>query len=169
MVSLLHSLYLPFGAKVMSPSTGVILNNRGLCFDMEGPNSPEPGRRPRHTLSNLMMESPEGQRIALGTPGANAQVQTILQIALGLMTAPEREWSSVLDRPRWGFWGGKHVAVEDRVPRAVMAALSERGHSLVSRQSWDPLTGAVGVAIASSGVGTTAIQDRRREGISLAI
>ncbi|MHB1710854.1 MAG: gamma-glutamyltransferase [Acidimicrobiales bacterium] len=168
-VSLLHSLYLPLGARVASPSTGFLLNNRGLCFDAEGQNAAVAGRRPRHTLSNLMMRSPEGTTVGLGTPGANAQVQTLLQVALGIQRTAIDSWPSVLDAPRWGFWGGMDVALEDRVALRVMEDLVGRGHRLVSRESWDPLAGAVGVAATLPDSSVFAVQDRRRAGMSLAV
>lgn len=167
-VSLLHSLYRPFGARVLSPSTGIILNDRGDCFTMSGPGSAAPGRRPPHTLANVSAIGPRGIALALGTPGANAQVQTVAQVIVGLLHEPPERWAEVLDEPRWAFWGGRDVAVENRLDRPSLDDLAGRGHRLVSRASHDWLAGAVGVA-ASTPQGPLAAQDTRRAGVALAL
>lgn len=167
-VSLLHSLYRPFGARVLSPSTGIILNDRGDCFATSGPGSAAPGRRPPHTLANLAAIGPEGTALALGTPGANAQVQTVAQVVVRLLHQPPERWADVLDAPRWAFWGGRDVAVEDRLGMRLLDDLAARGHRLISRSSHDWLAGAVGLA-AWTPQGPLAAQDTRRAGVALAL
>ena len=47
-VSLIQSLFDPFGSRVVAPGTGVLLQNRGAGFAVSG--RVEPGRRPYHTI-----------------------------------------------------------------------------------------------------------------------
>lgn len=47
-VSLMQSLYHPFGSGVVAGSTGIVLNNRAAGFSVAG--KIEPGKRPYHTL-----------------------------------------------------------------------------------------------------------------------
>lgn len=167
-VSLIHSLYRPFGSTALSPSTGFILNNRGECFD-SGDNSPAAGRRPRTTLTNVVARRTDGTCLALGTPGANAQVQTNLQVLNSLMARASTDWAGVLDQPRWSLWGGDHVAVEDGFDRKLLLDLGERGHKLVTRPQQDWVAGAVGV-VASFGDGQLlSLHDGRRGGQALAL
>ena len=167
LTSLIHSLYQPFGAGVIAPSTGLIMNNRGSCFD-SGDNALAVGRRPRHTLTNVVATSEFGGRLAMGTPGANAQVQTNLQVLNALMRLPVDRWVEAVDAPRWTFWGEGDVAVEDGVPQPVLDSLAERGHRLVARPGHDWFCGAVGI-VGETPNGILAIQDPRREGIALAL
>lgn len=168
MASVIHSLYQPFGAQVISTSTGMILNNRGECFD-DGPNSPQPGRRPRHTLTNVLARSTSGHRLAMGTPGANAQVQTNTQVLNRLMRWPSDRWADAVSAPRWTFWGERDVAIEDGHPPPVTTDLTGRGHQLVARPRHDWFAGAVGIVADHPDTGLLAVQDSRRNGVALAI
>src|SRR5262249_5460519 len=47
-VSFIQSIYGNFGSGIVVPGTGVILHNRGACFEVSG--RVEPGRRPYHTI-----------------------------------------------------------------------------------------------------------------------
>src|SRR5205814_8268809 len=79
-VSSLLSLFDSFGSGIFAPEAGVVLNNRAAGFTAT-PNDPGPARRPVHTLAPAL--AVRGRRAtALATPGADGQVQTLLQILL---------------------------------------------------------------------------------------
>jgi gamma-glutamyltranspeptidase/glutathione hydrolase len=163
--TLIHSLYRPFGARVLS-SNGWLANDRGAAFGA-GANAPVPGRRPRHTLVGVLMAHPEEGAYAFGTPGAQAQTQTNLQIAVELIrdsAAPER----ALAAPRWSFIGDAQVAVEARMPTAALDALVARGHKLALRPPSDWLMGSVGL-VGACGGRRLAVADHRREALALAL
>jgi len=52
-VSYLQSLYWEFGSGVVLPKTGVLMQNRGASFSLDGGalNALEPNRLPPHTLT----------------------------------------------------------------------------------------------------------------------
>jgi gamma-glutamyltranspeptidase len=104
---------------------------------------------------------------ALGTPGAQAQTQTTLQVIANLIRDPSDLWGAVA-APRWSFIGADRVAVEESVPAARLAALEAMGHRLVLRPPADWLMGSVSLAAVRNGV-TSAVADHRREALALAL
>jgi gamma-glutamyltranspeptidase/glutathione hydrolase len=69
------------------PGLGVPLNTRAQMFWLEDglPTSLAPGRRPRTTLTPSMARSPDGRRLAFGTPGGDSQDQWQLFLFLHLV------------------------------------------------------------------------------------
>lgn len=164
--TLIHSLYRPFGARTLSARTGWIANDRGASFTT-GPNAPAPGRRPRHTLVGLLMSHPENGTYAFGTPGAQAQTQTTLQVAMGIMRDPTHPELAVA-APRWSFIGGDQIAVEASLPTSLLDEMSARGHRLALRPPADWLMGSVTLAGFRDGI-RIAVADHRREALALAL
>ena len=163
--TLIHSLYRPFGARVLA-SNGWLANDRGAAFG-SGPNAPVPGRRPRHTLVGLLMSHPEEGAYAFGTPGAQAQTQTNLQVAVGLMRDPSAPEKAMAE-PRWSFIGDAQVAVEARMATETLDSLAGRGHQLALRPPSDWLMGSVGL-VGARGDQRLAVADHRREALALAL
>jgi gamma-glutamyltranspeptidase/glutathione hydrolase len=94
----------------------------------------------------------------MATPGADGQVQTLLQVLGRLCTKGER-LADAVDAPRWRSEGGA-VLIEQGHP--AMAQLERRGHHLQPVPSGDMRFGAVVCAgVASSG--PFALSDWRRE------
>ncbi|HXN60452.1 MAG TPA: gamma-glutamyltransferase, partial [Acidimicrobiales bacterium] len=89
-VSLTQSNALDFGSHLVEPSTGIFLHNRGVGFSvLEGhPAEVGPGRRPPHTLSPMLVTSPEGELTHLvGAMGGDQQPQIISQLLARLLPA----------------------------------------------------------------------------------
>ena len=164
-VTLIQSLYRPFGARILAPETGLIGNDRGASFT-DGANAPGPGLRPRHTLSNIVAAHAEGAVFAMGTPGAEAQTQTNLQVLARILRRPARPLDAV-QAPRWSFLGDDKLAVEAGLPEAVIRELTKRGHRLGLRPARDWLMGSVSLA-KFDGATCTAVADDRREALALA-
>lgn len=160
-VSALISVFDDFGSAVLVPELDMVLNNRLLGFDAEGPNGPAPGRRPVHTLSPALVRSSEGLT-AVATPGADGQIQTLLQVLSAVHEdgAPLQE---ALHRPRWRVVDGS-VALEEGFDQELAADLEARGHSVTTHPAGDELFGAVAAATSHAGPpGLTAASDPRRE------
>ncbi|MBX3551459.1 MAG: gamma-glutamyltransferase [Pseudolabrys sp.] len=164
--TLIHSLYRPFGARALCRETGLIVNDRGGSFT-DGANAPAPRQRPRHTLVGIVAQAPGGLRLALGTPAAQAQTQTTLQVIASLMARPDDSLDAVL-APRWGFVGGKTIEVEADMPAAILGDLAARGHQLALRPARDWLMGSVSLASVRDGV-SSATADDRRNALALAL
>jgi len=136
-----------YGAPVI-PSLGFCLGTRAQMFWLEEglPNSLEPGKRPRTTLSPTLAARDGEPYLALGTPGGDQQDQWTLHVFLaplhhGLdlqaaIAAPNHHTEAFPSsfypretRPR-------HVAVEERAGRETIEGLRRRGHEVEVSGPW---------------------------------
>ncbi len=162
-VTFIQSVYHPFGSAAVAQGTGMILNNRmfGFSTDPALPNVMAPGKRTVHTLNTYAVFKDGDFMLAGGTPGADFQVQTNLQILTGVLDY-DLDLQAAVDAPRWGHLDGLDVIVEDRLPADVRRDLRRRGHMLRVQNSWD---GALGCSmlLARGENGWIAMPDQRRE------
>jgi gamma-glutamyltranspeptidase/glutathione hydrolase len=144
-VSMLVSVFDLFGCGVLVPECGFLLNDRlsGCSTDPDSPNAVAPRRRPVHTLSPALL-SDEARSFALCTPGADGQVQTLVQLIDAIATGGEN-LPRALDRPRWRSSEGR-LRIESDYNPDVMDELERRGHDLVRM---DPGASAFGAAVAA--------------------
>lgn len=161
-VSMLVSVFHEFGSGVLVSEAGFVLNNRlsGLKASQGRLADLPPGWRPGHTLSPLLLEL-EGRRLALATPGADGQVQTLVQI-IRLLTDAGAGISEALHTPRWRAVQ-ERVVVEASFPGAVVDSLVARGHAVSAAPDGDPLFGAAAAAGIDADGGLLCAPDPRRE------
>jgi gamma-glutamyltranspeptidase/glutathione hydrolase len=156
-VSSLLSLFDSFGSATFVPEAAVVLNNRAAGFTVP-PNDPAPGRRPVHTLAPALIEQSD-LVTALATPGADGQIQTLLQVLLAQRYLGAA-LAGAVDAPRWRSVSGG-VLVESG--HASAAALAARGHLVETLPAGDGRFGAVVSASYASGGGVDAVGDGRRQ------
>jgi gamma-glutamyltranspeptidase/glutathione hydrolase len=140
-VSMLVSVYDLFGCGVLVPECGFLLNDRlaGCSTDPASPNAVAPGRRPVHTLSPALV-SDERRAFALTTPGADGQVQTLLQL-IDAIGSDGENLPRALDRPRWRSSEGR-LGIESDYDPDVLTELVRRGHDIHRMTPGDPAFGA---------------------------
>lgn len=155
-VSSLVSVFDDFGSGVYVPAAGIVLNNRAGGFTA-GDNAPGPARRPVHTLAPALLVDPAGAPLALATPGADGQVQVLLQI-LARLRYDRANLAAALAAPRWRSQAGELLVEDDHPGSADLAA---RGHAVRALPAGDELFGAV-VAAGLAGTGPFAAADWRR-------
>jgi gamma-glutamyltranspeptidase/glutathione hydrolase len=81
-IALTQTINVPFGAGLVVPGTGVLLNDEMDDFYLEGPNAfgllgndlnaPAPGKRPLSSMSPTFVFDDEGLRVVLGSPGGSS-------------------------------------------------------------------------------------------------
>ncbi|HTF66297.1 MAG TPA: gamma-glutamyltransferase [Edaphobacter sp.] len=132
MVSLIQSVYLPFGSGVVADGTGFVLQNRGglFSFDPTSPNRVEGHKRPLHTIIPGLMIN-DKQRISFGIMGgfnqAQAQAQFISNVVDHGMNV-----QAAMDQARFTklTFAGCDLNIENRVSPEVRSELTKRGHQL---------------------------------------
>jgi gamma-glutamyltranspeptidase / glutathione hydrolase len=155
-VSSLVSLFDDFGSGTFVPEGGFVLNNRAAGFT-DPPNHYRPGTRPVHTLSPILIE--RGSSVtALATPGADGQVQTLLQVLVGTVCRG-LDLPAAVVRPRWRSEEGR-LLVEASLGGANR--LASLGHDVHVLPNGDDRFGAVVAAGIENGV-PFAVADLRRE------
>jgi gamma-glutamyltranspeptidase / glutathione hydrolase len=174
-ISLIQSIFAPFGSRVIGGDTGVIMNNRLCSFGLDPgtANSLKPGKRPAHTLNTYMVFRDGDFFAAGGSPGADDQPQTNLQVLHNLLDL-EMDPQSAVEAPRWSHQPGtpprdklpEELRMEEGLDPAVVEALRRKGHkvSVVDRWSF----GSAKVIARDRDTGTwMAGADPRREAYAL--
>jgi gamma-glutamyltranspeptidase / glutathione hydrolase len=136
-VSSLISVFDDFGSAIYVRDGGFVLNNRAAGFT-NAPNDYRPGALPIHTLAPILVDTGSAC-FALATPGADGQVQTLLQILIGL-TVEGLDLPTAIDRARWRSEDGR-LLVETGYPAAEEFAA--RGHEVLRVALGDTRFGAV--------------------------
>jgi gamma-glutamyltranspeptidase / glutathione hydrolase len=127
-VSFINSVYHSFGSGIVTPNTGIVLQNRGCGFriDPDHPNAIAPGKRPLHTIMPGMAMKDGRALMPFGVMGGDYQpfghthfLANILDFGCDLQEA--------LDMARV-FYGDGTVLVERGVPKEAVQGLARRGH-----------------------------------------
>ncbi|HEX8968030.1 MAG TPA: gamma-glutamyltransferase family protein [Chloroflexota bacterium] len=165
-VSLIQSIFNDWGCGSLAADTGILLNDRllGFSWDPSSPNHVAPAKRPVHTLSPSLILDDGALRMVLGTPGADAQVQTLMQLLVNLLDHG-MELQAAIDAPRWRSGSEGDVLLERRVPVSTAEDLTRRGHHVVWGADWDTRTGGAQAILLDPRSGSLqAAADPRREG-----
>lgn len=174
MVSYIQSLYWEFGSGIVSPTTGIVWNNRGTSFSLDPANlqALAPGLKPFHTLNPAFAELSDGRRMSYGTMGGEGQPQT--QAAL---FARHVYHNQPLDKAIWlgrwllgRTWGDQshNLKVERDLAEYVGDELVQRGHDMVIVDACNELMGHAGAVVLGSDGNTIAATDPRSDGKAFA-
>jgi gamma-glutamyltranspeptidase/glutathione hydrolase len=136
-VSSLVSIFDSFGSGVFVPEGGFTLNNRAAGFT-SAPNEAAGGKRPIHTLAPVIVETVD-TCVAMATPGADGQIQTLLQVLVGLFVEGV-DLATAIARPRWRSENSR-LLVENT--HAYLERLSAFGHEVVPTADGDLRFGAI--------------------------
>lgn len=144
-VSLIQSVFAPFGSRVIGGDSGVVMNNRLCSFglDPSKANALQPGKRPAHTLNTYMVFRDKGLLAIGGSPGADEQPQTNFQILHDLIDLGMDPQSAV-EAPRWSHMPGtpprdqmpEALRMEEGYDQATLNALCQKGHRVTIVDRW---------------------------------
>lgn len=156
-VSFIQSLYMSFGSRVVAPATGVILQNRGAGFAVEG--QVVPGARPYHTIIPGMLVRDGALWGPFGVMGGPIQAQAHMQLVSALVD-DGLDPQAALDRARF-LVTPTGVSLEEGLWREA-PQLEERGEQVVLDDN-HPTFGA-GQAILVEGEALVGGSDARKDG-----
>ena len=168
-VSLIQSIYEPFGSGVMVDGTGIMVHNRGRDFrlDPRHANCIEPHKRPYHTLTPAMILQNGKPLIALGSPGADGQPQTLMQVTANLIDFGADPQEAV-EAPRLRSNPDNSLHIEDRFPMETLEGLESKGHMLKILPGFDKILGGAQVIHINRGSGIlSAGADPRRQAYAI--
>ena len=181
----LQSLQSAFGSGVVAGDTGILLNNRMSYWHLEEDHVDrlEPGKRVRHTMNPVMVfdkDNYNGRRelvLICGTPGADTQVQTNLQVITHVldfgMTVVE-----AVEAPRWRHLQNPtestypHISndelwLEGRFPLGLRHELEEFGHSIKILDDWAGTGSEMMIRVSAKERALHGAADPRRDGYAI--
>lgn len=172
-VSLIQSIFHGFGSGMVAGKTGVLLQNRGAYFSLEGdhPNRLEPHKRTLHTLSPLMVFKDGKPFLVFGTMGGDGQPQTHLQVITNIIDF-NMNIQDAIEAPRWRSDHQKGLYIlhmENRTGKNAQEELKKRGHTVNAQGKWEHLMGhAQGIIINQKTGVLTGGADPRGDGTAIA-
>jgi gamma-glutamyltranspeptidase / glutathione hydrolase len=124
MCSVTQTLLSIFGSRVVSPSTGLLLNNGIMWFDPEPgrPNSLGPGKRCLGNFCPVIGEG-DGRRFALGASGGRKIIGAVLQI-ISFMLDHGLTLEEAFHQQRIDMSGASKVTADRTLSRGVLDALA---------------------------------------------
>ncbi len=163
-VSFINSVFHGFGSGLVSPKTGVVLQNRGAGFVLEAGhrNAIAPHKRPLHTIIPGMVKKAGRTVMPFGVMGGQYQPTGHAHFLTNLLDY-RLDVQSALDFPRV-FHDGKVCAVERGIPTTVTDKLKQLGHKVVPAVL--PHGGGQAIWISESG-GLVGGSDPRKDGCAL--
>jgi gamma-glutamyltranspeptidase/glutathione hydrolase len=128
-----------YGSGVVVPGTGILLNNELTDFDGPGSaNEARPGKRPRSSISPVIVIDGERPELVLGAPGGPRIPMGVVNVISNVVDYGMSPAAAV-DVARLDAERCCNVELEaDRIPAAEREGLSRRGHTIVDRQEYHP-------------------------------
>ena len=179
LVCILQSIQSGFGSSLVAGDTGILLNNRMTYWHLEEghANCLMPGKRVRHTMNPVIITKDGKPLIACGTPGADTQVQTNLQLVTHMLDFGMTPQEAV-SAPRWRSLQNpmestiphvcsNNLQVEDRFPEEMRKELARRGHELELVGDWGGPGSAQAIMVHPNSGALIGGSDPRRDGYAV--
>ncbi len=164
-VSLINSLFYPFGSGIYAPRSGVLLHNRGWSFRARPghPNSLGSRKRPMHTIIPAMLMRDGRVTMPFGVMGGHYQaaghanfLSNLLDLGMDIQAAAEAPRSFAFD----GI-----LSLETTIPVTIKDALIAKGHD--ARFSDEPIGGCQAIQIDHERGVFLGASDHRKDGLAL--
>jgi gamma-glutamyltranspeptidase / glutathione hydrolase len=154
MVSLIQSIFSPFGSGLVPPGSGFALQCRGAGFslDRDHRNCYAPLKRPFHTIIPAFVMKDGIPWLSFGVMGADMQPQGQVQVLVNMIDF-DMDPQAAGDAARMRHFGGRQpngqrldglgiVQYEGEFDSSLIKELQRRGHKMQEIDDW--LTGFVG-------------------------
>jgi gamma-glutamyltranspeptidase/glutathione hydrolase len=170
-VSNTYTLTASFGAHVVAPGTGFLLNNSLGNFDWNPTptslgNKIEPGKRAQSTISPIIVFKDGKPWVATGTPGGGTILATMVQMLVNLMDF-KLNVAEAAQRPRIYQAGvDGPLQLEDSIPQDLVAGLEAKGHKVQRSQI---LGSTQSIMIGPDGVMYGAADTRRPDAAAVGV
>ncbi|MEL7140959.1 MAG: gamma-glutamyltransferase [Cyanobacteria bacterium J06643_4] len=163
-VSFINSVFHGFGSGLVSPNTGVVLQNRGAGFVLEEGhrNAIAPYKRPLHTIIPGMLMKAGQTIMPFGVMGGQYQPTGHAHFLTNVLDY-RMDVQAALDFPRV-FHDGKVCEVERGLPAQIRGQLADLGHTVTPVVS--PHGGGQAIWITDSG-GLVGGSDARKDGCAI--
>jgi gamma-glutamyltranspeptidase/glutathione hydrolase len=164
-VSFINSVYHSFGSTLVTPRSGVMLQNRGASFRLDAghPNAIGPGKRPLHTIMPGMALRAGRAFMPFGVMGGDYQPFGHVHLLTNILDYG-MDPQAALDTARV-FYDGGALEAERGIPHASIKGLKAKGHKVV--EAPEPLGGGQAIQIDWKAGTLTAGSDPRKDGCAL--
>jgi gamma-glutamyltranspeptidase/glutathione hydrolase len=165
MVALTQTISAFFGARVLVPGTGIILNNEMVNFGTRGPNAIAPGKRMRTMIAPSILLKDGRTFATLGTPGA-ARILSTMTLLVSNLVDFKMGIQEAIEAPRFYARDAEvDLQVESRMPAETIEALKKLGYSVKTLGAYDLFFGgAQGIVIDPKTGARIGGADPRRDG-----
>ncbi|WP_068874224.1 MULTISPECIES: gamma-glutamyltransferase [unclassified Phenylobacterium] len=170
-VSNTYTLTASFGAHVVAPGTGFLLNNSLGNFDWNPRptslgNKIEPGKRAQSTISPVIVFKDGKPWVATGTPGGGTIIGTMVQMLMNVIDF-RLNVAEAAQRPRIYQAGiDGPLQLEESIPEDQVAGLIAKGHKVERSQI---LGSTQSIMIGPDGVMYGAADTRRPDAAAVAV
>ncbi|MFD1378843.1 gamma-glutamyltransferase [Fodinicurvata halophila] len=169
MVTQTQTLLSIFGARTVSPSTGLLMNNGIMWFDpVQGrPNSLGPGKRCLMNICPVLGEHGD-RRFALGASGGRKIVSAVAQLS-SLMVDHGLSLEESFHHPRIDVSGLDQVVADETLDPGILEALRKTYEVVTARRTAFPFAFACPSAVMREGnqnMGCTEIMSAWADSIS---
>jgi gamma-glutamyltranspeptidase / glutathione hydrolase len=136
MCAVTQTLLSVFGSRVVSPSTGLLLNNGIMWFDpvQGGPNSLGPDRRCLANYCPVIGEAADGRRFAIGASGGRKILGAVMQLS-SLVIDHGMTLEQAFHQPRIDVSGTGQVMADQALDASILAALADEMTTSTTRRT----------------------------------
>ncbi len=165
MVALTQTISGFWGACVVVPGTGIVLNNEMQNWSRSGPNSYAPGKRMRTTIAPTIIAKDGVPFVTMGTPGAGRIISTMVILAVNLLDY-HMGVQEAIESPRFYARDTEKVlSIEARMPKETQDWLMSIGYKLKVYPDYDLFFGGAQAIVVDPATGTMyGGADPRRDG-----
>jgi gamma-glutamyltranspeptidase / glutathione hydrolase len=169
-VAVTQSLGNLFGAAVVIPGTGLLMNNGMWWFDRdpESPNVYAPNKILHAPVLPALIFDKHGLRMLIGTPGGFGILQTTVQMIMNVIDH-NLNIQAAIEAPRLTVTNpGVLIDAEARIDSSVLAELAQMGHEINLLEPWSMwVGGGQGILVDAETGSLMGGADPRRDGYAI--